>query len=318
VPGSVAELDRQTETVAGRADVERAAALTVYPIRMDGVPVQGYGLDASDPDEFVHVIEGRLPQAPNEVLVGSETLDRLGGGIGGEVVGASLEGRGGSAVTVVGRGVFPEFVQPSFPDSDAGAYNDFALFTREGAQRLADAGGHYFGLSLVEWTAGTDHEAAAASLEQQGLEILPPDRPPNLDNLTRVRWFPPVVAGFLVVLAGMAAAHALVVSVQRRARELALLRTLGFVGGQVRATVAWQATTVAVVGLLLGVPAGLILGRVVWGVAAGNLGVDTDWSVPVLAVLLVLPASVAVANVIASVPARAAARARLGPVLRTE
>jgi ABC-type lipoprotein release transport system permease subunit len=121
-----------------------------------------------------------------------------------------------------------------------------------------------------------------------------------------------------VLLAGVAAAHALVVSVQRRARDLALLRTLGFVGGQIRGTIAWQASTVAVVGLLLGVPAGLILGRVVWGVAAGDLGVDTDWSVPVLAVLLVLPASVVVANLIATVPARTAARARLGDALRTE
>jgi ABC-type lipoprotein release transport system permease subunit len=316
VPGESEALARETARIAARPDVDQASALGVLPIRLAGIPIQAYGLDAPDPAAVVTVTEGRLPRAPDEVLVGAETLDRLGRGVGDEVAAQSFEGRVDQPLTVVGLGVFPEFVQPGVPDSDTGAYNDFALLTAAGAEAfVGDAGGEYFGMALIDWTPGTDQEAAAAQL---GLDEAPPDRPTNLDNLTRVEWFPRVVAALLVLLAGVAAGHALVVSTQRRARDLALLRTLGFVGGQVRSTIAWQASTVALIGLLVGIPAGLVLGRVVWALAAGNLGVDTDWSVPVLAVLLTLPATFAIANVIGLFPARTAIRARLGQVLRAE
>jgi ABC-type lipoprotein release transport system permease subunit len=42
----------------------------------------------------------------------------------------------------------------------------------------------------------------------------------------------------------------------RRKRDFAVLRTVGVVDRQVSATVAWQASTLAVVGLVLGVPLG--------------------------------------------------------------
>ena len=55
---------------------------------------------------------------------------------------------------------------------------------------------------------------------------------------------------------------ALVSSLRRRRRELAVLKTLGFSRRQVRATVAWQASTVAAVGLVVGIPLGLLVGVV--------------------------------------------------------
>src|SRR5512132_3144824 len=58
----------------------------------------------------------------------------------------------------------------------------------------------------------------------------------------------------MVILGTMA--HTLITSVQRRRRDLAVLKTLGFVRGQVAATIAWQATTFAVVALCLGLPFG--------------------------------------------------------------
>ena len=64
-------------------------------------------------------------------------------------------------------------------------------------------------------------------------------------------------------------------SVRRRRRELALLKTIGFGRRQVSATVAWQATTLAFVGLVVGIPIGLLLGRLVWQRVADGLGVET-------------------------------------------
>jgi ABC-type lipoprotein release transport system permease subunit len=116
----------------------------------------------------------------------------------------------------------------------------------------------------------------------------------------------------------VAVGHALVTAVWRRRRDLALLKTLGFDRRQVRATIAWQATTLAVVGLLVGVPLGTVVGRLAWGVVASGLGVATDATVPALVVLVLAPAALIVANLIAVLPARAAARTRPALVLRSE
>jgi ABC-type lipoprotein release transport system permease subunit len=61
--------------------------------------------------------------------------------------------------------------------------------------------------------------------------------------------------------------HTLVTSVRRR-RDLAMLKTLGFVRGQVVAAMVWQATTFAVVALALGRPLGLAAGRWPWELTA--------------------------------------------------
>jgi ABC-type antimicrobial peptide transport system permease subunit len=112
--------------------------------------------------------------------------------------------------------------------------------------------------------------------------------------------------------------HALVTSVRRRRRDLAVLKTLGFDRRQIRASVAWQATTLATVGLAVGVPAGVIVGGFVWRQVAEGLGISPALSIPTVAVLLVIPCAIAAVNLIGFFPARAAARTRPAVALRTE
>jgi len=215
--------------------------------------------------------------------------------------------------------VFPEFVHPAVPDSDTGAYNDFALLTEAGNESFAtDAGGEYFSLALVRWAPGIDGSAATRRLERNGAAVQVVGRPNRFVNLARVDAFPSVIAVFLVLVAAVAGGHALVTSVRRRARDLALLKTLGFVGSQVRATVAWQATTLAAVGLVLGIPAGLVIGRSAWAIVARRLGIDDHIPIPWLAITVTVPAAVVVANFIALLPGRRAARIRPADVLRSE
>jgi ABC-type lipoprotein release transport system permease subunit len=118
--------------------------------------------------------------------------------------------------------------------------------------------------------------------------------------------------------AARAVGLALVSSLRRRRRELAVLKTLGFSRRQVRATVAWQASTVAAVGLVVGVPLGLLVGAYVWHQVADELGVSSDRTWPVLAVVLLAIGALLAVNVIAAVPARRAARTRPAVVLRSE
>jgi hypothetical protein len=318
-PSDSGGLEREVSALADNDDVRAVAALSVLPIRLEGVPLGSYGLEPFEGGSFVTVLDGRAPQGADEVLVGSETLDRLGRHLGDTLTAAGLEGAAPRKLTIVGRGVFPEFVHPAVPDSDTGAYNDFALLTEAGNESFAaDVGGEYFSLALVRWAPGIDGAEATRRLERNGAALQVMDRPNSFVNLARVDAFPSVVAAFLVLVAVVAGGHALVMSVRHRARDLALLKTLGFVGSQVRATVAWQATTLAAVGLALGIPAGLVIGRSAWVIVARRLGIDDHIPIPWLAITVVVPAAFVVANLIAALPGRRAARIRPAVVLRSE
>jgi ABC-type lipoprotein release transport system permease subunit len=97
-----------------------------------------------------------------------------------------------------------------------------------------------------------------------------------------------------------------------------VLRALGLTPQQVRTTVAWQATTLAVVGLVLGIPLGIALGRTVWRLVAERTPVQYVPPLAVLVLLLVVPIAVLVANVLAAYPSHRAVRQHIGAVLRAE
>jgi len=109
-------------------------------------------------------------------------------------------------------------------------------------------------------------------------------------------------------LALVAVGHALVTTAHRRRSELAVLKTLGFERRQVRATLAWQATALAIVGLVFGLPLGILVGNVVWRHVAGSLGILPVAIVPVVAVALTVPCVMAIVNLVGFGPARTAAR----------
>ena len=85
-----------------------------------------------------------------------------------------------------------------------------------------------------------------------------------------------------------------------------------------RATVAWQASTVAAIGILVGLPLGVGLGRFGWNLLAAELGVVREPVAPAWSAFLVIPAALLLANLVALVPAAIAARIRPAVVLRAE
>src|SRR5256714_9912144 len=119
-------------------------------------------------------------------------------------------------------------------------------------------------------------------------------------------------------MAAVTLAHTLISSIRRRRLDLAILKTLGFVRRQVSATVAWQATTLAVVALVVGVPLGVAAGRWAWGLFADQLGVVSQPAVGAVALALVIPATILVANLLAAAPGWVAAKTQPAIVLRTE
>ncbi len=117
------------------------------------------------------------------------------------------------------------------------------------------------------------------------------------------------------------------VSVSRRRREIGLLKVLGFVNHQVISSVGWQSTTLALIGLVVGVPLGVIAGRTTWTLFASHLGAVPVPVVPigllgvlvvgVLVVGVLVVGVLVVANLLAIGPALVATRAKPGWLLRT-
>ncbi len=147
--------------------------------------------------------------------------------------------------------------------------------------------------------------------------VLPATPPPEVRDLSGATSLPLALAFVLMLLACGTIAHTLLTSVRQRRRELAILKTLGFVTRQVRATVAWQATAIAGVGLVVGLPLGLIAGRYGWLLFAGHAAIVPA---PVISplTLLAFPVVLTLANLIAAVPAWTAARTQPAIVLRAE
>ena len=81
---------------------------------------------------------------------------------------------------------------------------------------------------------------------------------------------------------------------------------------------SWQATTIVVVGILIGVPVGLALGRVVWRLFAENLGVFPVTVVNGWLILFIALGALLVANVLSVGPAVIASRSPSATLLRSE
>jgi ABC-type antimicrobial peptide transport system permease subunit len=93
---------------------------------------------------------------------------------------------------------------------------------------------------------------------------------------------------------------------------------LGMVRHQLAAIVFWQATTIAIAAIAAGIPLGIAAGQAIWHALAASLGVVP---VPVVQAWLIgalAAGGLLTANVLAAIPAIAAARSRPGQLLRTE
>lgn len=81
---------------------------------------------------------------------------------------------------------------------------------------------------------------------------------------------------------------------------------------------AWQAAILVTVSVIVGLPLGVAIGRWSWTALAGPMGVMVAPVVPMAALALIVPATLLVVNLIAALPAHAAARIRPAAVLRSE
>ena len=285
-------------------------------VTMDGKAIPSLGVDRRGGVDL-RVVEGRLPRTRNEVAIGRDTMDVLGVDIGDSVRAA------GNDLDVVGESVLPRF--QTLGGADEAALNRGAVLTLDGV--LSRSPDFHSRSYLIRLRPGVTPEEGTTLLraripETFAFNIEPVEAPEDIEALTRVTATPVVLAAVLGVLALATLAHALVTSVRRRRRDLAILVALGFTRRQLRAqvstTIAWQATIVTVFALLIVLPLGILLGRLLSDVFETGIGAIPEIVVPVLALVLLVPVAVLAANVIAFVPGRLAARTRPAAALRSE
>jgi len=148
--------------------------------------------------------------------------------------------------------------------------------------------------------------------------LLPVQRPAEIVNYQSTGATPALLAAGLATGAVVALALTLAASVRRRRRDLALLKTFGFTQRQLAAAVAWQASVAAVIGIVVGLPVGIILGRWLWTLFARAIYAVPSPSVPVAQVGLVALGTFVLAILASIIPGRIAARTPTAMVLRAE
>lgn len=269
------------------------------------------------------MVEGRFPTAADEIALGSETMRRIDARIGSTVQvssGGDFEGVATSPALpyrVVGRAAVPQFF---FAQTEPGRG---AVLSFEGLERLPRGEGDFSGAAFfVNFKPGVDRDEALRRLVERLRPFepfpLPSRRGASVSNLSRITDVPLVLAAVLAAMAAGILGHTLATAIRRRRRDIAILKTLGFVRRQVRAVVAWQATAITLIALAIGLPVGIAGGRWLWRIFAEHLAVVPEPVVPVAALGLGIPAALVLANLVAGLPGRAAGRMRPGLALRTE
>jgi ABC-type lipoprotein release transport system permease subunit len=261
------------------------------------------------------VVAGRAPRRADEIALGATTLDALGKQLGDSV-------RVREDVKVKRYRIVGQVVFPSPTSGDAQPLADGAAITEAGAARLVPSEENLNTNIVARFADGVDPaqlpKGRNGLVETKRLRAELSNVPVEIARLQQVDALPTILGGLLALLATAAVGHAIVLGVRRRRRDLAVLRTLGFERSQVRTTVLCQASTHAVLGLLVGIPLGIVVGQRVWRAIADGLGVSAISSLSVLALLALAVATILVTTVIGGLVARAAIRTSPAMVFRSE
>jgi FtsX-like permease family len=328
--------------------VDGYAGASYNDLQMDGQEVP-FLVESDGADVLPPILSGHAAHGPHQVVLGAATMAQLHKHVGQEVtisygvpddapfyvpptrlriVGTATLPAVGFASTVsdhtsMGSGVLIPFqVLPrSFvatldggPDPALEGPNLVFVRVRPDAPSGAALA------SLQRIVAASDQAFAAAPGGSAGNAIVVQgvQRPAEIVNYRTIGATPTFLVSGLALGAIAALTLTLVASVRQRRRDLALLKTIGLVRRQLAAVVAWQASVAAVVGIVIGIPLGIVAGRWLWDLFARQIYAVPYPTVPVMSMALVALGTLVLANVVAAIPARTAARTPTAIMLRAE
>ena len=273
------------------------------------------------------LLSGHAFNKPNQVVLGAATLAQLHKKLGDTVeVGAA--GAATTRLKIVGTVTLPTIGigGATHLEMGSGAVLSYKLIPA-GERNLYDVPPGPNAV-LVRVKPGANHAATLSSLNTIlnklgaraccGAQVNGVERPAQIINYDSLGSTPAVLGGALAAGAVVALGLTLIASVRRRRRDLALLKILGFTHGQLAAAIAWQSSVAVGIGTIVGVPLGIITGHFLWDLFAREINAVPQPTVPVLSVVLIVVGGLVLANVVAAIPGRIAARTPTALLLRAE
>ena len=292
-------------------DVAAHLGLATGDAMVKGHNVEIVAFDGESRDLRAPLLEGTFP-VDGEVALGRLTAERLGAHIGDDIALVLEAGADPVRVKVSGIALMNATLMDARIEPGVGVLSPISLARSVNGQAVPQ-------VLLVRLRRGVDRTAALARFERAFPHtVQTPVVPNNIHNLVELQPLLLVLVGLVGVLALGTLAHGLTVLLRRRRRDLAVLRALGLLPRQVAATVASSALTLVLVGLTLGVPLGLGLGRWGWRLVNRSIGLDGNASLPVVALATLVAGVLALVLALAAVPGVRAARQRPAGLLRTE
>jgi hypothetical protein len=320
--------------------VAATTGVTFATVEVDGQTVPAM-VAPTRPAVAPQILSGHGLDSSHDIVLGPATLTQLHQRIGGTVTLSSgsfrvrLRIAGTATMPAIGGvlSVHPSmssgvlFSRAVLPDDAFGAFGRFLAGPNAVLVRLRPGTSPGAGLRSMqsirrqlteELNSPQAQRASGGFSPADSIDLLPAQRPAEIVNYAAMGAMPAALAGGLAAGAVAGLGLALMASVRRRRRDFALLKTLGFTRRQLGGTVAWQSSVIAVIGLVIGVPLGIAAGRWLWLAFARELSAVPDPTIPAGSVALAAVAALVLANLVAAVPGRRAARTPAAEVLRAE
>jgi len=302
--------------------VQDWAGMDFQSVPIEGKSVVVVGM-VSGKGEVVPPLTGGQGLSTRNIYLGKRTLAELHKEVGDFVTLGSGEAR--RSLHIDGQAVFPTLgvVHGDRVSLGSGAMVDRDVLAGVAKEHNPPDAGAF----IVRFKPGADKAAAVRRLRAFGHRhpelvvddvFTGPRRPADIVNFREMGVAPTVMAGLFGLVALGALTNALVTSVRRRRRDLALFKAIGVTRREVSVMVAWQATITIGIALLIGLPVGVAIGRVLWTRFANSVGVLPAPTVPFLTLSLVAAGVLVLANLIAALPGRADSRIKAAVVLRSE
>ena len=311
-------------------DPDVAAWTGVYfdALRIDGetVPIIG----ESPPSAVGPPIQsGHTLQARNQIVLGATTLADLHKRVGDTVKASYGTSSAVTTLRIVGTATMPAvgpglglhlsmgtgalvsdlFIPAGVRNPTSGPHGPNAYFVR--LKNSANPSVSLRSLQRIANALDSDPNAAPIS-------VLSVQRPAEIVNYRTMGSTPAILGIGLAAGAVVALSLTLITSVRQRRRDFAVLRTLGFTGRQLGSVVAWQSSVAVAIGTIIGVPLGIILGRFLWNLFAHEIDAIPAPAVPVALIVFIVVGGIVLANIVAAVPGRIAAKTPTALLLRAE
>jgi putative ABC transport system permease protein len=291
--------DDLLEPVRELPEVGAIAGYSQGSLRIGGLAVPAVGIDQITGTVFPTLVEGRVPQSEDDIVLGRLTMDDIDASVGDRIEVGTDDGD--RTMTIVGVATFPAMGATSLSETSLG----------DGAATVAsvlpprDGAGKYNGV-LIRLNPSIDRDEAVNTLRElfaadgctDGDCFQTDSRPDRLSGYAKLGalWVPFAIV--LGVLLAISLSHGIATTTRARRRDLAILSALGMRRAQTSEIVVWQAITTVILALMIALPVGIVGASIGWRFFTDRFGIRPPISVPIIELVLLTLAGLVSAIVV--------------------